>query len=385
MKRGCRGLWFAALVSVASVLALEARGAVVTGTVTNGSRDDQPVVRCPVRLLKFSRSTFAQVTVDSGYTNRRGRFRFRRVAVDSSSVFLVTASHEGVEYFGEIFHVLRPDTTVELAITVYDTTHAEPQVHVQMHHVFVEPDTEDYLVREVLVFHTMGNRTYISPDTGRTFLLSLPPGAYSFQVEAGIDLSQARQMGHVLLSTQPLLPGAHQVAYAYRIMREKGETVYRRPIDYPTATFSFFVSDLSIKVSSPILRREQNFAIRGREYVRLAGSDLNPGTVVEVHLSRAGLLANPTLRWAVPLALAVAVALVLLVLVRYPRVKRSQKEGADPRVRRREELLYEIAELDEAFEAGEIPEERYKARRQKLKDEVVRLTRELRSGGDSSD
>ncbi len=385
MRKHVASARFWAAVLLVSVLSARADGTEVKGTVTNGSRENQPVAGCEVRLLRFSRTTFQETTLDSTVTNRRGQFRFRRVHPDSSAVFLVTASHHGVDYFGDMFHVLRPDTTVDLTVTVYDTTHQEPPLHVQMHHVFVEPDTEDFLFREVLVLHTPGNRTFLAPDTGRTFVLSLPPGAYAFQVESGLDLSQVRQAGHVLLSTQPLLPGAHQVAYSYRLVREKGKTLYQRPIDYPTSVFSFFVSDLSTNVTSEVLAREENFAIRGREYIRLAAGNLNPGTVVEVTLSRGGLLSSPTLRWLVPLVVALFVAVVLILFVRYPRVKQTQKEAADPRARRREELLYQIAELDEAYEAGKIPEEDYKTRRQKLKDEVVQLTRELRSSGNSPD
>ncbi|MDZ7374121.1 MAG: hypothetical protein ONB23_09145 [candidate division KSB1 bacterium] len=356
---------------------LQAAG--ISGRVVNGTHDGRPVPGCPLYLLRFSRPDLGQTVLDSTRSDQQGQFRFARLTPDSGAVFVASARYLGVEYFSPLFQVLRPDTLLDLTVVVFDTTQEVPVLHVQMHHVFAERDTADYFVREVLAFHAVGNRTFVAGQAGHTLALSLPPQAYAFHAESGFDTRSLHIKGHTLLSDRPIAPGAHQLAYQYRLPLERGRFRFQRPIDYPTAIFSFFYLDPSLRAESAVLKATAPLVVRGRQYGRLVGENLKPGTEVDVALARRSLLRARALRWGVPLLLAVVLAGVSLLLFRYPKIKEAQKKEADPGVQRREQLLYEIAALDEAFEAGQLPEEEYTAKRKQLKDEVVRLTEQLRS------
>jgi len=379
-----RGVWLrsgARLVVALAVFPALLHGAEIRGRVVNGSQENQPLPDCSVSLLRFSRATLERSVQDSVRSDRGGEFRLRNVAADSAAVFVVSAAYLGVEYFSELFHVLDPDTTIRLTVTVFDTARRTPPLHVQMHHIFAERDTADYLIREVLVLHAVGNRTFVPPVGGHTVALSIPAEAYAFQVEGGLDVHSLHQRGHALYSDQPVPPGPHQLAYRYRLPLRGGKLYFRRPVDYPTAIVSFFSPDLSAKIESSLLARAEPLPLRGRQYARLAAENLSPGTMLEVTISRTGLLTTKTSRWVLTLFLVLiagVLALLFVLLVRYPKVKESQKREADPLVLRREQLLNEIAALDEAHDSGTIAEHEYQAKRKQLKEEVVRLTAQLR-------
>ena len=369
-------------VAVLLVTGGVASGAVIKGKVQNGSRDLKPIPRCTVRLLWFSRHTFQQRLIDSTVTSRTGSFRFAHVKPDSHAVYVATAEYLGLPYFSDIAHVFRPDTTVELTVTAYDTTSEPPILSVQMHHVFVDRDTNDVHLREVLVITSNSSKTYIGQPVGdhyrKTLAFSIPPGAYAFQAEMGLDMNHMTQEGNTLYDVQPLVPGTKRVSYSYRLPIDKGTVNYARTIDYTTNVFSFFVSDPTMKVESAQLAEAEPFAIRGRQYQRWEASNLPPGTVVTVALHAEGSLVGSSGPWLAALGILVLAVVAVGVLARTRR-RSDSVTSADPRLKEHEALMHEIAALDDAYEDGKIPEAEYKAKRKALKDKLVKLTNDLMS------
>ncbi len=359
-----------------------ASGAVIQGSVQNGSREMQPVSRCTVRLLWFSRHTFQQKLIDSTVTSRSGRFRFTHVKPDSHAVYVAMAEYLGLPYFSDIAHVLRADTTVTLTVTAYDTTSEPPILSVQMHHVFADRDTSDMHFREVLVITSNSQKTYIGQNTGghyrKTLAFSIPAGAYAFRTEMGLDMNHLAQEGNTIYDVQPLAPGTKRVSYSYRLPIDNGTVKYARTIDYSTQVFSFFVSDPSLKIESAELTETEPLAIRGRQYQRWEAENLSPGTIVSVTLRSSGSLVGKSGPWLAALGILVLAVVVVGALARARR-RQPTAAATDPRLQQHEALMHEIAALDDAYEEGKIPEEEYKSKRKALKDQLVKLTNDLMS------
>ncbi|NOZ55571.1 MAG: carboxypeptidase regulatory-like domain-containing protein [Calditrichaeota bacterium] len=371
---------FAALFLL--VGSFSASGAVIQGTVQNGSRKMQPIPKCTVRLLWFSRHTFQQKLIDSTVTSRSGRFRFSHIKPDSHAVYVATAEYLGLPYFSDIAHILRPDTTVTLTVTAYDTTSEPPIISVQMHHVFADRDTSDMHFREVLVITSNSQKTYIGQSAGghyrKTLAFSIPSGAYAFQAEMGLDMNHMAQEGNTVYDVQPLAPGTKRVSYSYRLPLDNGTVTYARTIDYSTNVFSFFVSDPSVKVESSELAETEPLAIRGREYQRWEADNLSPGTVVTVTLRTGGSLVGKSGPWLAALGILVLAVVVVGALARARR-RTAPATETDPRLKQHESLMHEIAALDDAYEEGKIPEDEYKTKRKALKEQLVKLTNDLMS------
>ena len=111
--------------------------------------------------------------------------------------------------------------------------------------------------------------------------------------------------------------------------------------------------------------------IGGQTYGHLSGEGLAAGNALAINISSPSSAGGPGLYWLVPLVIVVAAAVFTpLYLVRRRRLRPVPAGGAADR---RQQLLNEIAELDDSFEAGQINEEAYHARRDAMKAELRAL------------
>jgi cytochrome c-type biogenesis protein CcmI len=142
------------------------------------------------------------------------------------------------------------------------------------------------------------------------------------------------------------------------------------PVVYATAKADVLI-DPGLTLSGPGLTFRKTVTINKKHYRDYQAANLAPGTTLSANIAPASST-SVTLY----LGLGALLVLVLASAVGIPRLLRKRKEEqvepAGPG--EREQLIEEIAALDEARAAGSVEEEDYTAQRTELKNRLLSLS-----------
>jgi hypothetical protein len=291
-------------------------------------------------------------------TGADGRFRFR-LTPDTTAVNLVSARHDGVDYFSL---PLDGRSTNPVTLVVHDTSSRVP-VSVAARHVLIARPSEDGSreVLDLILLLNSSTRTRVAPDSlGASWAGPLPPGSRGLELNRGdISPDAVLRRGDSAIVSAPLAPGQKQLAFLYRLPAGRQEVEI--PIGSDSVGVNLLVEEEGATVAGPGVELADSQLIEGRAFPRWSG-DVAPNTIVRVSLPGADPVA--------PRILAVLVALLALALL-------AAAWRVLPRARRisTDRLIGEIALLDVRYqgrEAESSPEEwaRYRERRDKLKAEL---------------
>jgi hypothetical protein len=324
-----------------------------------------------VLLHRIGRS--AQGPVDSARTDRAGRFRFRFPA-DTGSVYLVSATYGGIEYFSPPVHLNpeRPDTALQVVVS--DTSTTQP-IELEARHIVIAGPKRDgtRAVLDLLVLRNPGDRTRIATDSLHpAWEGPLPKGSTGLDVGEG-DYSAAavQRRDDRIAFLAPIGPGEKQVVVDYVLPANVHEFVL--PMEQPVRLVNLLLEERDARVLTPGLQPADSEVIQGKTYHRWSGS-LRAGDTLRVKLRG---WAGPAPRWLLPLLVAL-VAAGLGVAAWFLLPGRRARGGAAPQPSRARDadvaaaLIDAIAQLDDRY-AGRQQEtdpadwERYCTERERLK------------------
>jgi hypothetical protein len=300
----------------------------------------------------------ARGPVDSMRTGPDGRFGFR-LTRDTTVLNLVSARHDGIDYFSLPFDGRAADS---VTLIVHDTSSRVP-ISVAARHVLIARPAEDGAreVLDLILLYNATTKTRVAPDSlGASWAGPLPPRSRGLELNRGdISPDAVLRRGDSAIVSAPLAPGEKQLAFLYRLPggRQKVEI----PIGPDSVGVNLLVEEEGATVAGPGIALADSQVIEGRAFRRWGG-DLAPNTVVRVTLTGP----DP----AAPRILAVLVAVLALALVAaaWRLLPRAHPVSAD-------RLIGEIALLDVRYQGREgdtSPEDwaRYMDRRGKLKAEL---------------
>lgn len=276
----------------------------VTGRVIRVVASDTVVVPGAMVLLHGVSPT-VQGVLDSTRSDAEGRWRFRP-AVDSATVLLVSARHEGIEYFAPPVARERRDTDRPLDVLVADLDSTAP-VAIASRHVIVggpAPDgTRD--VVDLIVLRNASGRTRAMPDTATpTWHLALPPHAANTRIgDADFAADMLDLHGDTLFLHAPIPPGDRQLFLQYQIVPASRR--FAIPMDQAITTLTLMAEEDALEAGA-YLSRSGTEELEGRRFVRWSGTVPAAGTALELTLP--GRDAAPS--WMLPALIAVFAGLL---------------------------------------------------------------------------
>jgi hypothetical protein len=300
----------------------------------------------------------ARGPVDSMRTGPDGRFRFR-LTPDTTAVNLVSARHDGIDYFSLPFDG-RPGDPVTLV--VHDTS-SRVQVSVAARHVLIARPSEDGTreVLDLILLFNPSTQTRVAPDSlGASWAGPLPPASRGLELNRGdISSDAVLRRGDSAIVSAPLAPGQKQLAFLYRL--PAGRQKVEIPIGPDSVGVNLLVEEDGATVAGPGVALADSQLIEGRAFPRWSG-DLAPNTSVLVSLPGADPVAPRIL------AGLVAVLALALLVAAWHLLPQARPVSTD-------RLIGEIALLDVRYlgrEADTSPEDwaRYRERRNQLKTEL---------------
>ncbi len=365
----------------ASALAAEPGSGIIKGQVVNGTEGGSSVADQEITLKTYLND--AETDSTTARTDAEGRFTFDGMLTEPGYSYQVTVTFQQVDYTGDWLGFTDGETSKFTEVTVYDTTTSDEAIKVAIAHTVIYVESDSLFVTEYFFFVNEADRTYvgskeISEDgTKETLRFLVPEEATELQPEYGLMECCVYGSEDGFVDTMPVLPGSKELVYSYRVGYNSGAYAFSREVNYPTATYDLLVQGEGVKVASDRLTVGEPMDIEGVWFNHLSGQEIAPGDGVVAQLSDLPDTSNQGVILWVTLALVV---LVVGFVLSY-RLRKRQPQPVSPGdslEQRRQKLLVELAQLDDDFEVGKIPEESYRRLRMLKKAQVVELMQKLK-------
>lgn len=325
--------------------------------------DSVPVPGARVVLHRVTPES--QGPVDSVASDARGRFRFT-YARDTSALHLLSARHDGIEYFSTPIDSRGAPQARSLTVVVHDTSSSAP-VGVSARHVVIPRPSEDGSreVLDLVMLSNQGEKTRVAADSlSASWTGPLPKASEGLELgESDVSPDAVLRRGDTAVVSAPIAPGEKQLAFQYHLLGGRREVEI--PVGRDSTTFSVLLEEPGARASAPGLALADSQLIEGRSFRRWTG-ELPANSTVRVTLPGSATDSRPLLVGMV------AVLALGLLLAAWRMVPRLRPVSVD-------RLVGEIAVLDTKYQGREAdlpPEEwaDYLARRSALK---ARLTAAL--------
>lgn len=381
--------------------------AVITGTVTNATTGETLGAGSAAVLTAFTPdfnpSTTMTTTLDSN-----GQFAFDLSMVAPDLAYVVTVEYQDLNYGSEFARLERDNPTLELPVEVYEPTTDDANVVIDQLHVILEFTEGELQVNELYQFSQNAPTVYVGetgdPDNG-TVVVSLPEQAStpSFDrtfggMESFIPADNILPTGDGWADTVALRPDAiTSLLVRYAVPYDDGVELSHL-VGYDVRRVNLVLPDVGVTVVEDGTWQAQDAqAMAGGMFLNFAQDLVPAGASVTFTLEgEPEQVSNPAGGGAANVArdqtteLLIGGGVLLLVLAVGVYVVRlwqqNQLEPApaaygaggdvpadDPVARQREELLVALAELDDAYEAGEIDAESYASEREQLKEALLAI------------
>jgi hypothetical protein len=312
---------------------------------------------------------------------------------DEISVYLIQLTHSGVTYT----QMVRPaEGTVEVDVSVYDTTTSWDSVRVSIPHFMARRSDDTLSVDRMfsVVNNTSPPRTIVGEGAG--FRLFVPRNRLQitalFATTLGIPISvepHPTESPDFVTVDYPFKPGETRVGVSFDVAYAGERYEYEEPLQYAVDEVVVMKEDPGMEVTSGTLSLGEPEEIRGFQSYRLA--NLPRSSILALKFRGGESRAQPAegetghevviLRepWQdASVVLIVGFALLLVLVMAFAtKSPLPEKHGPAVLAERKDSLLTQIARLDDLYEMGTVPEPLHKAKRRDLVDELALIVYRL--------
>lgn len=403
MKKVLLGLGIIALLAVA-LMALPAPHALaqaagqgkIQGRIVNNTKDASPTstANLTVTLLTLQQGVSGMITT-TGKTDATGMYEFSNLQMITTTGYAVTTSYGGVDYFSDLLQFTSPNsTTLPADISVYEPTNDPSVVKVTQTHLIVDVQTPWLSIQQIVAFENNTDRIYLGKQLSGPHRASLALPILSKAINIEFDdpsIGQTVLEGEGMITyTLPIGPGKDQVVFQYAVPFTPPTYDFNLPLPYDAARVGIFMIDVGATIQSAQLSAAATpmSGVQGApKFIAVAGENFKAGTTIQAKFNNLPATSPQTGSGTAPavpvtdntqmiglavLGFAIVAAVILLAL---PMLRRRQAAQivAEEMKNERLELLQDIADLDDEFEAGKITEEEYKQERAALKAKLLEL------------
>jgi hypothetical protein len=363
----------------------------IEGRVVNGTTN-QPLAKQELRLLQ-PRGGMQQIA--STTTDAQGSFVFDKVQNEAGAFYLISTSYQGVDYNepGQF------DSPIKL--TVYEANRSDPDLRVELLRMAAQPVGNKVRVQEQFTIQNASRppRAFATPDG--TFRFRLPPQVTEPSVAVtglmNMQLPQAPEKGKSageFSLRYPMKPGATVVTVQYETDYDSSGFDLTSQIPYPIDRSELYVAPANLSVESKVFEATGVDTKNG--IATFQASNLPRGATLEVRLKgeatsvteqaqtgqpegQVTTVPNSITKLGWPLLGCFLMLLLWALGVRVAKEWPNLAERNPPQPARKqleskvEGLLNSLADLDELFAAGKIPERKYWKERLELKAKLVAI------------
>lgn len=373
----------------------------IEGQLVEGSKDAQPTFTNNLTITLHSAAAGATSTISqTTQADSNGKFSFSNLNTITSTRYLLIANYQGVDYFSDILNFDTGQTTMPISVTVFETTTDATVLKISQAHFVIDVQTGEFNVLQIVNVTNSSDRTYIgaNPAAGpHRVTLTLPylSGAQNIEFDNPAANDSTLRGPDSLAYTLPFSPGDDQIVYNYTLPFTPPTYAFSIKVPWDADKFRILLADVGATIQSSQLSAPAPFPTQsGMKFLLSSMDSVKAGTTVNANIvNLPAVVADPSappsttsgaptaaagtnnlqLIGGVVLGVAVLAALGLL-LVPWLRRRNAASSQISTDTDRRMELLQEMADLDDDYEAKKVSEEDYRSIRTKLKAELVALT-----------
>jgi 5-hydroxyisourate hydrolase-like protein (transthyretin family) len=367
------------LAGAVTPAAAQSAGGTITGFLNNGTANGSSVANVEVKLQTYvNQSLTANATTK---TQSDGSFKFGNLTTGAQITYRVAVlNFQEADYYSGNISFAPNETNETQNVTVYDSTDNASVVAVDTVHTIIAAGKDDLEFTVVYDFVNNSDRAYIGAGDSmangkkKTLTFTIPTEAAQVQYGDGFDANYVYPSHGGFIDTMAVVPGVKEVVYAYAVPYKGGTYKFQAKMNYPTTWFNLLVEGTGLKVKSSQLADQGPLDMgQGFTYTYFTGQNFTAGQTVAATLSGTGL--------STQMLLIIVGGAALLILagggVAFWRMRGSRQPQPvarrAPAADNEQALLMELAQLDDDFAAGRIPEDAYRAKRAAKKARLVKL------------
>lgn len=358
----------------------------ITGQVINGSGGG-PIENLEVTLHGFD--NMQVVITGTVVTDAMGSFTFQEMEMPANRIYLATAELGDATYASD-FLTVQPDTqSLQLDITVYETTTELTHLYTDRMHIFFDFASPGVVqVIELYIMSNLGNKTIVPADeSGAVAVFPLPQDAINLQFQDGVLGERYIEVPGGFADTRVLPPtqGEYQVLFGYELPYERKMDL-RLPLNTAVDSIVILQPESGVKIKSDQLTDSGLRDVQGVSHQMFVGGPFDKGSELVLNISGRPST-SPTLAEGSSqnLILGLGAFGVVMITAGVWLYRRNQPleldEDDDDEVEEesldamdRESLVDAIVALDDLYQEGELPEEAYRKRRAELKTRLKELS-----------
>jgi len=315
--------------------------------------------------------------------NADGTFTFDRVEFVKDRAFIATFDYNGTTFSSEVFHGtdVKASTPVEMSIGYYETTSDISGLRAERLHLFFDfTRTEVVQVVELFILNNTGDKAIVSADGKGSVSFDLPEGATNLQFQDSTLGERYIQTDKGFADSASILPGdATQILFAYDLPYNRKANI-KIPLPMPVDAAVVMVPQGNIKLTSDQLQSTGARDVQGVSLEMFSASGLAAGTNLDITLSGKAA-ASTTVETGSSTGLLIGGGVLGLVLIgagvwmwrQRKQTAEFTEEDEIPAEESRESVMDAIIALDDAYQAGNLPQEAYQQRRAELKEKLQGL------------
>jgi hypothetical protein len=360
----------------------EIRGSVMnsnTGTVVAESMDV---------MLHVLNQDYVDMDMQHGQSQPDGTFVFSDVPFSSDLQFAVMATFDGVSYFSDTAPANMETLSVSVDVPVYETTKDLSNVQVDQMHILFELSTDGLETRELYIISSKAERTVkdvfdLGENQFATLRFPLPADAdYIFFKPDASDRFIKQDGGFA--DTYPIVPGGQpsQVMVSY-LVPFSGERTYSYTAPLDIAQINVVIpEETGLSLTGTGLTGPESMTLQdGLSYQVYGYSNLKAGQTLDVTFSGSAAIAGSTGKGTNNLVVFGVAFLGFAVIgagIWWWRKANDEPEDEthSPSESTFDELINEIAILDETYEQRGLSDEQYQEERRGLLQRAKRLSPE---------
>ncbi|MBI3740067.1 MAG: hypothetical protein HY258_13550 [Chloroflexi bacterium] len=356
----------------------------ISGTIINRNTGAVVAEKLEV-MLHIVDQDYVEKGMLHGESQPDGTFLFADVPFDPNLQYAVMAIYEGVTYFSDTVAADMKSMRVELDAPVYESTADLSSVQADQVHVLFNIAEDGLETKEIYILSNTGDRTVkdvykLDGDKAAALKFPLPSDADYIFFKPD-DQDRFIKFNGGFADIYPLLPGIQsaQIMVNYVVPYSGGRTYsYTAPLNI--VTMNFLVPEQeNVAVQGSGLGGPERMTLQdGTAYLVYSYSNLKAGQTISISIGESGKSQTKSENTTVPFAIGAAV-LGLVVIgagVWWWRKSDSDEDESDEGPEDEtdfDQVINEIAQLDQAHEQGEIDEDKYRGQRQSLRKKAKAL------------
>jgi len=378
--------WVLSPIFLSTTIAQPQATGVIRGKVLNGTMDGTGVADVEVTLHQSGDGQEKERGTTK--TDKDGAFSFSGLSSEKGEAYYLRATYKGVEYYSPTVS-FGDKKELLLDLSVYETTDKDTNISVKMHHVFMGLKEGVLWIQEIMVLENRGNLVYVGyrkvePGKREVLRISLPKKAAALEPLKGLMGCCIVKTEDGFIDTMDIKPGRKEIRFSYKVDYGSSRYELSKRLYAKTESIDFLIRDKGIKAKSDMLEFKGSVGNPGQRFLHLSGKDLVKGSRIVLELR--GL---PWGKGFFKLAIVGLVVVIMGAGLAYPFMRKWTRKGesAEPGIMgservtpldQREQLLRDIAHLDDLVESGEIDSEENRSKRNQMMERAKEVTRQLR-------